>query len=257
MLSFLPIHQHLAIELDNRLSLLKHQPKQIILYGSDAGNSTKLLRKRYPKAVIQQYDERKEWLNIDQHNTQPHLLKQLTTKKVHYHQQAWQHPLPSQQADMLWSNLALMHTTQILPTFKNWAIALQPYGTLFFTHLGRDSIPEIKAIISSSFPQVLNELLLDMHDLADMLHHNGFYDAVVDTSKLVLEYQSITSLIHDLTLLGIWQILFNQQLTHLIEQAYFSGSLRQITLETIYGHAIKKPESHTKEHIIQFMPRNT
>lgn len=250
----LPIHQHLATELDNRLLLLKHQPSHIIIHGADAGNSSRLLTQRYPKAIIHQYDERQQWLEQDKANTPNSLLKKLTQKGITRHQQTWQQQLPNNQADMLWANLSLLQTQAIIPTIENWANALKPHGTLFFTHLGGDSLPEIKTILQANNIDTTNQILIDMHDIADMLHHHGFYDPVVDTAKLILNYQTAQTLIEDLKHLGILPIFSQKQtdITQLIQAAFLSGSLKEITLETIYGHAIRKQPVANQEQIIKF-----
>lgn len=254
-MSTLPIHAHLATEFNNRLTLLRHEPQTIFIYGADAGHSHQYLNTRYPKAQITEYDARSDWLALSNQAQKSHWLDKLKGKKIKQIQQPWRTMLPEAQAQMLWSNLALWQNNDLLDTFKNWAQALKTDGTLFFSHLGRDSLPEIRQLLAQHNISCAAPTLIDMHDLADMLQDNGFYDPVTDTSQLQLTYQHNTTLLQDITELSIWQALQPNDATaaqRIVEQALYSGSLKTLTLEIVFGHAIKKLMLPENEHLVQF-----
>lgn len=251
----LPIHQHLATQLDGRLTLLRHCPKAILIHGADAGHSQQLLQTRYPQAHISEMDARANAVFAKRKNS---FLNQLLGKNTHIIQQDWQHPLPEAQYDMLWSNLSLLHTPNLLGSLKNWAHALKTDGVLFFTHLGRDSLAEIRQLLQQHHIACTAPTLLDMHDLADMLQDSGFYDPVTDRAQLVLDYQNPSALLNDLADLNAWTILMPrdiQQAQHLIEKAAHSGSLNSITLEIVFGHGIKQAALADNEQVVQFYHR--
>lgn len=254
----LPIHAHLAREMDSRLSLLRHDPQHIIIHGADAGHSRQLLSTRYPKAQISEVDARADALTQSQAAHKIGWLDKLSGKKIIQKQQDWQTPLPEAQADMLWANLTLLPQPDLLGCLKNWAHGLQTNGLLFFTHFGRDSLPEIRALLQQNGIACTAPHLLDMHDLADMLHGNGFYDPVTDTAQLVLDYATPETLWQDLQDWHAWQVLapdnFNTA-QDIVRQAVFSGSLKTLTLETVFGHAIKKLMLPENEQLVQFVPR--
>ena len=50
-------------------------------------------------------------------------------------------------------------------------------------------------------------MLIDMHDLGDMLADNGFYDPVTDTAKLELSYKKAGTFWQDMETLGLWNAL--------------------------------------------------
>ena len=58
----LPIHAHIAEQMDSRLLLLRRQPQTILLHGADCDTSRRLLAQRYPQATFSEYDYRPQWL---------------------------------------------------------------------------------------------------------------------------------------------------------------------------------------------------
>lgn len=254
----LPIHAHFAQALDYRFTLLRHTPEHILLLGAD-GYLRQLLSQRYPKTKLTEIDARTLWLAQSQQKNQTRFLDKLTQKHQQI-QQDWQAALPSNSCQILISNLTLSFSHDLKHTFANWANALQTNGMLFFTHLGQDSLPELRALLNQHQIAHQNPLLMDMHDLADSLPNHYFQDTIVDTAQLVLTYASSETLWQDLTNLNVWQLLNIAQndLAHvqaLIQSAHHSGSLTQITLETQFGHAIKKIQLPENEQVMQFYPQ--
>ena len=54
-------------------------------------------------------------------------------------------------------------------------------------------------------------MLIDMHDLGDMLADNGFYDPVTDTAKLELSYKKAGTFWQDMETFGIVECVEVQQ----------------------------------------------
>lgn len=251
----LPIHKHLAQTLNDRLSLLRQTPESILLLGAD-GHLRQLLQQRYPKTKLTEIDARAEWLAHSAQINPTNLLNKLTQKHQQI-QQNWQDKLPENNYQMLISNLTLSFSHDLTDTFTNWANALQTDGMLFFTHLGQDSLPEIRALLDTENIAHSTPLLIDMHDLADSLPSQYFYDIIADTAQLVLTYNNSETLIQDLNHLNAWQLLniADNDLTRvqsLIQAAHHSGSLTQIILETQFLHAIKKIQLPENEQVVQF-----
>ena len=159
---------------------------------------------------------------------------------------------------MLWSNLALTTESDPLPVFDAWAGGLKTDGLLFFSHFGIDSLPEVRALLAENGIACAAPALIDMHDLGDMLADHGFYDPVMDSAKLVLEYQSAESFRRDMDTLALWQALQPENESaarELAAQAVKDGRLRRITLETVFGHAVKKLVLPQGENLVQFFPK--
>lgn len=247
------LHHHLAEQADSRLAIVRHTPKHIILVGADGDFSRQKLAARYPQAKFSEYDPHPERLQHAAAQRQHGLLHKITGKHIAQHAQSPQDRLPEHHADMLWSNLNLVWADDLPATLSNWAQALQKDGLLFFTHFGADSLPEIRQIIDAP-----HFLLRDMHDVGDMLFHHGFYDPIMDTAQLHLDYENFATLQHDLQFTGLWRSLNvanADQAWQTLRHAWDKGALRQIRVEILHGHAIKKTVLPENEHVLQFYPR--
>ena len=97
-----------------------------------------------------------------------------------------------------------------------------------------------------------------MHDLGDMLADNGFYDPVTDTAKLELSYKKAGTFWQDMETLGLWNALkFSnpQAAKEAVDKIFANEGRLNITLETVYGHAVKKLVLPQGENVVQFFPK--
>ena len=257
----LPIHAHIAEQMDSRLLLLRRQPQTILLHGADCDTSRRLLAQRYPQAAFSEYDHRPQWLAqaAQARRAQSGWLGKLAGKgQIPQTQLSPAFRLPENSAEMLWSNLMLHHASSISDTLANWSQALHDNGMLFFSHLGDQSLPEIRQILRQHALPYSAPALVDMHDLGDALLEHHFYDPIVDTISLTLSYQNPAALLQDIAELGIWQALRpSDEATaqNLVQQAWQQGSLKTLTLEIIQGHALRKTLLPKNTHLVQFLPR--
>lgn len=252
------IHRHLAEEADARLVIVKQIPQRITLIGADADISHNLLAKRYPKATFAEYDPRANFLDEAAQFRKSGFLAKLTGKTVTQYRQSLTEPLPEAEADMLWANLSLITAKEPLPVFENWARHLKTDGLLFFTHFGGDSLHELLGRLKNEGITTKAPILFDMHDLGDILFDNYFYDPVMDTSKLDLTYRSAEAFWQDMETLGLWHAFTFSDETAArakINNWLADGSLNKITIETVFGHAVKKLMLPAGESQVQFFPR--
>lgn len=252
------VHRLLARNTDERLQLVRNTPQQIVLAGADADESRRLLAARYPKAAFAEYDPRADFLQAAADARKTGLWQKLTGKTVPQHCQSLTEPLPEAAADMLWSNLGLITAREPVPVFENWARALKPDGLLFFTHFGIDSLNGLTGRLKEAGIAVNTPMLFDMHDLGDMLFHHGFYDPVMDTAKLELAYRRPETFWQDMETLGLWASLdFGDEAAAraAVNRMFADGETLTATLETVYGHAVKKRQLPAGESEILFYPK--
>ncbi len=252
------IHHRLAEDTDARLALVRTPPQHILLVGADADISRRLLAARYPQAAFSEYDPRSDYLQAAAAERKSGLWQKLTGKTIPQTCQALTTPLPAAQADMLWANLSLMTAAEPTAVFQNWAQALQTDGLLFFTHFGIDTLAELRGRLNAQGIACQAPTLFDMHDLGDMLAGNGFYDPVMDTAKLELTYRRADTFWQDMDTLGLWQALtFDnpQAAKAYVEQIFTKEGRLNISLETVYGHAVKQRVLPQGESLVQFYPR--
>ncbi|MDO5059012.1 MAG: methyltransferase [Neisseria sp.] len=254
------VHRHFAEQNNQRLDFVTAEPKQILLFGADGDCSRKLLAERYPKAAFAEYDGRADFLAAAAEARGTGWLAKLAGKTVPQTCQAADAPLPEASADMLWANLGLIQADAPLPVFEQWGKALKTDGLLFFTHFGRDSLAELLGRLKNEAGiECEAPMFFDMHDLGDMLPDSGFYDPVMDTAKLQLDYRSAETFWQDMETLGVWQSLrFADKAAEAAARAalnrWVSDGL-SVTLETVYGHAVKKNVLPAGESPVQFYPR--
>ena len=131
-------------------------------------------------------------------------------------------------------------------------------GLLFFTHFGRDSLNELTGRLKNAGITCEKPTLIDMHDLGDMLADNGFYDPVTDTAKLELSYRKAATFRQDMETLGLRDALkFSdpQAAEDYVDNIFNTEGRLNITLETVYGHAVKKLVLPRGENVVRFFPK--
>lgn len=252
------IHRLLARQTDERLQLVRNTPQTVILAGADADESRCLLAARYPKAVFAEYDPRPAFLQAAAEARKPGLWQKLTGKSMPQHCQSMETPLPEAGADMLWSNLGLITACEPVPVFENWARALKTDGLLFFTHFGIGSLNGLTGRLKAAGINIGAPMLFDMHDLGDMLFHHGFYDPVMDTANLKLSYRRAETFWLDMETCGLWDsLVFDNEAAarKTVNRLFAEGGTQTVTLETVYGHAVKKHRLPEGEHPVQFYPK--
>lgn len=251
------IHRHLAEQTDARLQLVRSIPQHILLAGADADATRSLLAARYPKAAFSEYDPRRDFLQAAAERRKTGLLAKLAGKTVPQHCQNLAEPLPEAAADMLFANLSLITAPDPRPVLQNWARALKPDGLLFFTHFGADSQLGLDACLKTGGTGLQPLPLPDMHDLGDLLLQSGFYDPITDTSRLELAYTSPAAFWQDMATLGLLDLMrFDDEAAARaqIDAQITEGSF-SITLETVFGHAVKKAAAPEGASVVQFYSR--
>lgn len=250
----LPIHRRLAEESTARLAAVHARPQRILLFGADGDHSRRLLAERYPQAAFCEYDHRQEALAAAAAARKTGWWKRLGRPAVTQYCQAADAPLPAASADMLWANLGLPPAADPVTVFDRWSYALKNDGMLFFTHWGRDTLAEVAALLNTHGLNARIDLP-DMHDLGDMLFHHGFYDPVMDTARLCLEYRRPEPFWQDMADLGLWQAVRcndDNAARVIVNNALLSGSLNTVGLETVYGHALRRPVLPPGEQPVSF-----
>jgi len=121
-----------------------------------------------------------------------------------------------------------------------------------FSTFGPDTLKELR----QSFAQVdafshVNRFI-DMHDIGDLLVHNGFSTPVMDMEYITLTYPDVTSVMRDLKAIGAHNVTQGRQQGLMgknkwqkaiaeYEKLRRDGKL-PATYEVVYGHAWK-PQS--------------
>lgn len=249
-----------------RLQYIKAEPGFILDAGSGTGYGANLLRTRYPKARVIEFDlapgmlaasrqKQPGWKRILPFMPQP---LQICGDLEHF-------PLRSGSLDMIWSNLALQWCNDLDAAFGGMWQALGNGGLLMFSTFGPDTLKELRQAFGSLDGHTHVNRFSDMHDIGDTLMRNGFAAPVMDMETITLTYDDLSGLMRDLKSLGAhnanegrgrgllgkttWQRL--QQQYELLRR---DGKL-PASYEVVYGHAWKgEKKQHADEpQVVRFL----
>lgn len=235
----------------SRLDYIKYTPNVILDAGSGTGYGTHKLLMRYPAARV---------LAID---IAPAMHAQARPKVSWWRQLAAvrgnrtsyvcgdieQMPLKDACAGLVWSNLTLQWTNDIKRTLAEMHRVLQTGGLYMFSTFGPDTLKELRHAFRGADDYSHINRFTDMHDIGDMLVHNGFATPVMDMEYITLTYDDVITVMRDLKAIGAhnvtrgrrrgltgktaWQKMVNHYETLRVE-----GKL-PATFEVVYGHAWK------------------
>ena len=238
----------------SRLEYIKYLPDIILDAGSGTGYGSQQLTKRYPASRLIAVDIAWAMLSHARPDTAwwQRWLPLYKPQTSYVCADIEQIPFKNESVGMIWSNLALQWCNDLEHTFAEMNRILRTDGLLMFSTFGPDTLKELR----QSFVQVdtyshVNRFI-DMHDIGDLLVHNGFSTPVMDMEYITLTYSDVISVMRDLKAIGAHNVLLGRQqgLTgknrwqkaiSAYEKLRRDGKL-PATFEVVYGHAWK-PQS--------------
>ena len=199
----------------SRLEYIKYQPDVILDAGSGTGYGSQQLAKRYPNSQLIAMDIAWTMLSHARPNTAwwQRLLPLLQQHSYYVCADIEQVPIKNESVGMIWSNLALQWCNDLEHTFAEMHRILRTDGLVMFSTFGPDTLKELR----QSFAQVdafshVNRFI-DMHDIGDLLVHNGFSTPVMDMEYITLTYPDVTSVMRDLKAIGAHNVTLGQNLS--------------------------------------------
>lgn len=240
------LQREIAARMAERLDYLKLAPGVILDLGARTGFGTRLLQQRFPAALAvaidvtpeilhQRFPAAAKWKRLIGLGDSPFACAGAEFTRL---------PLRDASVDMLWSNLAL-HYHDPDAVCKEARRVLKPGGLIMFSLFGPDTLKELRAVCGSEGAGM--KRLIDMHDVGDVLSHNGFTAPVMDMETLKLTYSDTADLLQDLRNTGEKNLLPEMlrdevspdciaSVSRLYEAFRADGKL-PATYEIIYGHA--------------------
>ncbi|EKD70235.1 MAG: hypothetical protein ACD_46C00590G0002 [uncultured bacterium] len=128
--------------------------------------------------------------------------------------------------DLIISSLTLQLEENIKIILQEFFRILKKNGLLLLTTLGPDSFSELK----KNSEEMKN--FVDMHHIGDWLKEFYFKDVVMDMQKIIFSYDSLSLLSQDVGSLGLRNL-------NTYDPKFKAGDHYLLTLEIIYGHALK------------------
>lgn len=221
------------------MAYLKRTPNRVLCIGADGGASRAVLKKICPNAEIDYLENNEDKIAQEMAyiKSQQNLFQRIKNKSINIFRQP--ENIQKNYYDCIWANMPL-YTEQ---SFKQWADCTLDNGVLFFSTAGNQTLKET--------PDLFKQNLPDMHDLGDIIQKNNWTDTVVDSENYTLTYETAKALINDIKILGLNDDIDEQKIIQT-----FSGSLKNISLEIIYAHAIKQFRQPETEKVVQFYKKN-
>ncbi|MBI4293365.1 MAG: methyltransferase domain-containing protein [Betaproteobacteria bacterium] len=257
-----------------RLDYIKHEPQRVLDAGQGVGDGLRVLRRRYPKAMLLGVDSALA-LARRAESRQTVLARAMAfafaPRPHHLCADMVQLPLANTSVGMVWSNLALAWVEEPLAVLREIHRVLEMGGLIMFSTYGPDTLKELKRAFAEADAKPHIHPFIDMHDLGDMLLAAGFADPVMDMEYITLTYAGVDALARDLRNSGQTNValersrgLMGRRTWQAMERAYErfrrDGRL-PATFEIVYGHAWKV-QSHRQTDPggrdvarIDFMPR--
>tara|TARA_B100001741_G_scaffold5514_1_gene4582 strand:+ start:173 stop:988 length:816 start_codon:yes stop_codon:yes gene_type:complete len=246
-------HEYCRKNLFERLAPIKIYPKIILNIGSATGSGSNLLSKNYKGSQI---------FNID---LSFGMLKKSLLKENreirHIQAEASILPLNDNSIDLIFSNLCMPWLNDLPFFFKEVRRVMKKDGLFIFSTLGPDSLLPLKKAWAEidNFSHINN--YIDMHIIGDQLMNVGLLDPVLDSERMIIKYNNISSLERDLTHTGSRNALTTREgsLTGRKKYEKFrkklfpcnSNDKLDIEMEIIYGHAWgREPSPSQNEHVI-------
>lgn len=251
------LRREVADRMQERLSMIRVEPRRILDAGCGEGVDLSFLQRRFPMAERVALDASCSML--------------IEAKSRHKNGGAVcadfaRLPFAPGSFDMLWSNLALHWHPEPLSVFSAWRQVLGRDGMLMFSSFG----PETLLPLRDAFQQVdaYEHVLpfMEMHDLGDRMVQAGFASPVLDREVIHVTYESVKKLLSDVRALGgnalsgrrrglMGKAAYANLLDYLEKERNPDG-LISLPFEIIYGHAFcshpeRENETETPLHFFQ------
>jgi malonyl-CoA O-methyltransferase len=254
----------------SRLDYIKCIPGTILDAGSGTGYGGRKLANRYPDSGIIALDLALA-MHYQARPTAPSWWKKVLSIRKNITNYVCgdieQLPFRDSSIGMVWSNLSLQWCNDIEQTFAEMHRVLHSEGLLMFSTFGPDTLHELRqAFLSMDDNSHVNHFI-DMHDIGDLLVHNGFAMPVVDMEYITLTYDDVISVMRDLKAMGAHNVIQDRKrgLTGKIGwgkvlsnyEAFRKDGKLPVTFELVYGHAwkLEARKNIDDRKIIEFDPK--
>jgi len=226
----------------DRLQYINLEPALILDLGCGTGQAIKRLRKHYKKANVLALDMADEMLGCARQQYG------LLDRKWLVNADMERLPLRDDCIDLLFSNLALQWSNDLVHTLGEFNRVGHKGGLLMFTTFGVNTLKELRESFLQIDPTPRVHQFMDMHDIGDMMLTAGLAEPVMDMESITMQYKDFAGLLADLKSIGATNAEINRnrglmtvsklkRLREAYETVAFQQGHYQATYEVIYGHA--------------------
>lgn len=247
------VQKEVCKRLLERLEYIKIQPRTIVDIGAGTGQGSRGLMQQYPNARIIAMDLAPRMLKKCRQKLTPSglgnkLRHALGPKRQNFVCADAEHlPLADASVDLIFSNLTIQWCSDLVQLFQEFRRVLKPGGLLLFTTFGTDTLKELRASWDAVSDKVHVNEFTDMHDIGDILYNVQTENPVMDSERIILNYQSVKQIMLDLKAVGAHnqnrgreKALTGKQRFKTMLKAYEKFKTQAgypLTYEVVYGHA--------------------
>ncbi len=255
------LHQEVGRRLAEKMSVMRMQPRHWLDWGGWLGAGRPAVSSCYPLAKPWIWEPTNELMMKSVQAWQPTKERRALWQQLFYRSdraeqfvfqgnQPYPSNWPENGVDMLWANMALHASIDLPDTMRRWHAAMASQGFLMCSGLGPDTAKELKWLYRQMGWSVPAAAFLDMHDVGDALVGAGFAEPVMDMEHLTLTWPSAKHMLDELRtwggnvavgrMQGCRTPRWREKLLHgLTEQLSMPDGRLALTVEVVYGHAIK------------------
>jgi malonyl-CoA O-methyltransferase len=187
------IHEEARARLIERLGFMHLNPAVAVDLGSARAHGARLLRRRYPAALLVAIDSSRAMLTRAEAPVSERITRLCAD--------AEQLPLASRSIDLLFANLVLPWCRPER-LFAEVGRVLSRDGLFVFSTLGPDTLAELRRAWARIDSDIHVHGFIDRHDLGDMLVRAGFAEPVMDVDRITVTYPDLGALAADLRAVG-------------------------------------------------------
>ena len=251
-----------AGRLADKLDAIRLTPVDWVDWGGFLGQGAADVARRYPQAqrwVIEPTPalaerSRQTWQAAHPRRWWAALARREATPPVALAGQPWPADTPSiwpaQGAGLVWANMSLHTHADPEAMMRQWHGLLAVDGFVMCSGLGPDSAQELRTVYRQMGWPWPTVQFVDMHDLGDALANAGFAEPVMDMERLTLTWVDAPAMLAELRTWGgnvAWGRFqgcrtprWRERLLQAIDtHCRLKDGRVGLTLELIYGHAIK------------------
>ena len=256
------VQREIADRLLDHLEGLKLHPETIVDVGCGTGYCTRALQKIYSRARVTGIDLAPSMIAQAKRHR-----RWFVRNPKYFTGDAHQLELEDNSVDLLVSSLALQWCDPDM-VLQEFARVLKPGGLLLLSSFGPDTLMELRQAWQTVDAREHVHTFVDMHDLGDAMVRNGFASPVLDVDRLVMTYDSVSKIMHDLKGIGAQNLaparprgLTGKTIFKAFCSAFESqaddGALR-LTYEAVFAHAWAGQRGRVEgEAIVPFPARRT
>lgn len=258
------LRREVAKRMDQRLALIKIEPRRVLDAGCGEGADLPVLQERFSNAHVVGVDASSRMLVAARNNqlaalsSLKRILKKVLPARVGVAvgtnasllcADFARLPLGHNATDLLWSNLALHWHPQPDRVFVEWRRVLRVDGLLMFSCFGPDTFKELRTAFATADDAPHALPFVDMHDFGDMLVETGFSTPVMDMEIITVIYDSADKLMADVRAWGGNPLMTRrrglfgksawQRVVRTLDQLRRPDGKIPLSFEIIYGHAFR------------------